>query len=608
MASPAYEPKPTGVEISKETLHSLMAFHEADKRWCEKSQVLIDELNKTSAFFPGIPLRLRGSCKDGTALARWFKNKGDKLLEWDVMYEIGEIYCHCRGYVESDPLPSDCKEYVYLKTFSSKGNGGCILKPRDPFKNTLNGKNINGQYLSCPEVKKDFMNELQKYFDDSSFTNVLRQEFIEKFKGDTSVHVGNLHQDGVSITFDVNGAYKDDDGKKHACVFSCDNIASVFCSIHWPEVYKHWNDKVATHQLEAGNGIVTDDEAEDIQNGGCHIIPKENSLVHNGDLMWRWSMSNAEASIISHFSEQQKLAFLMVKSYYYKFLSKIGENRNDIPKKRLLTSFFVKNSMLNIFNQKCKPADRRKKDYIKDVPALARIIYHYMLERLENNYCKHFFLHDINVLRDLHPYVRREAISVMQQNEIVVQAIRNKKEYDDITSISLKFVDPFGPLDHVTDDLARHANEIYQSVKEAFNQAEKDKETLFSFAFEDGTVLEIYRDQFHIVNTDQSKYDKLIRKMNSLWKDTIKPLHIGNHSIPEIINSVTQQGQISPSESDDLVRNLLGPLKEASMVELNDGVQIFRNSNSDLLENPFFQARIPIPFGEIVDIRTPGIF
>uniref|UniRef100_A0A7M5X398 Uncharacterized protein n=3 Tax=Clytia hemisphaerica TaxID=252671 RepID=A0A7M5X398_9CNID len=95
MASPAHDPKPADEDISKilDTLHSLMAFHEADKKWCKKSQVLIDELNKTSAFLPGIPLRLRGSCKDGTALARWSKNKGDKLLEWDVMYEIGEI-CH----------------------------------------------------------------------------------------------------------------------------------------------------------------------------------------------------------------------------------------------------------------------------------------------------------------------------------------------------------------------------------------------------------------------------------------------------------------------------------------------------------------------------------
>eukprot|EP00111_Clytia_hemisphaerica_P023443 TCONS_00069079-protein len=319
MASSAYEQK----SISTDTLDSLRAFHEADKKWCEKSQVLIDELNKAPEFFPGIPLILRGSCKDGTALARWFKNKGDQLLEWDVMYEIGEIYGHCRGYVESVP---DCKEFVYLKDFSWKGNGGCILKPRDPFKNTLNGKDSNGRYrlplgfLSCSDVKKDFKNELQKCF--NKYSNVLRQKFIDNFKGDESVSVGNLKQDGVSITFDVSSTYKDDDGKKHDCVFSCDNIASVFCSTYWPEVCKHWNDKVATHRLKNGNGIATNDEEKEIQKGGCHIIPKANSFHKYADLMWRWSMSNAEASIISLFSEQQKLAFLMVKSYYYKFLSK----------------------------------------------------------------------------------------------------------------------------------------------------------------------------------------------------------------------------------------------------------------------------------------------
>ena len=41
------------------------------------------------------------------------------------------------------------------------------------------------------------------------------------------------------------------------------------------------------------------------------------------------------------------------------------------------------------------------------------------------------------------------------------------------------------------------------------------------------------------------------------------------------------------------------------MVNVN-GIQLFRHSNPASLEDPFFYARIPIPDGETVNIRTPG--
>ena len=64
----------------------------ADQHLCLQSQNLFERIdNKASAGTDPVgvlPKHLSGSTNDGTAIARWFKEGGSTIIEWDIMYDL----------------------------------------------------------------------------------------------------------------------------------------------------------------------------------------------------------------------------------------------------------------------------------------------------------------------------------------------------------------------------------------------------------------------------------------------------------------------------------------------------------------------------------------
>ena len=113
------------------------------------------------------------------------------------------------------------------------------------------------------------------------------------------------------------------------------------CLKYWPPSAKEWG-------LCPGFDLLnlTTDDIKQIKGQGCSLVPKPERYTN--DHSWRISLTDAEATIIRKFSEQQMLAYFITKILYYRHLSHLKDGNSE------LSSFAVKNAAFNYFTMASK--------------------------------------------------------------------------------------------------------------------------------------------------------------------------------------------------------------------------------------------------------------